>query len=318
LMATLTMLVLLYLASVHFSAARLLGHRVLFLLGDQGHGGPELVAAAHATGWSVRYIEQVQQAFTMQAGGTTSESVLVPAPERIGEVTPATMLSLAAAGVAIAFPDQFAERCTGRVLLEGHSMMRILQAIGRVERHRYSRLQRTFDIMAGLVLSIPAGLVALVLIPLNRLGNRGPLLYRQARVGYLGKEFMMLKFRTMTTDNVPSTWTSEHDPRITPVGHWLRRFHIDELPQAWNILRGDLSLVGPRPEQPGYTAELAAMFPLYRVRLFTRPGLTGWAQIRSGYAASEVETADKLRHDLFYVKNQNARLDAMIVLRTVM
>jgi lipopolysaccharide/colanic/teichoic acid biosynthesis glycosyltransferase len=168
------------------------------------------------------------------------------------------------------------------------------------------------------------GLVPLlVLLPFvlvgNLVGNRGPLFYRQERVGKNGTTFRILKFRTMRPDGhtLANEWTSEDDPRITPFGHLMRRTHLDEVPQVFNVLRGDLSLVGPRPEQPRYVQELAGKIPFYDLRHRVRPGLTGWAQVKYGYAGTEGDALQKLQYEFFYLRHQNLTLDARVLGRTI-
>jgi lipopolysaccharide/colanic/teichoic acid biosynthesis glycosyltransferase len=188
--------------------------------------------------------------------------------------------------------------------------------IGEIHGRRYARVKRLLDIAFGLV-----GVIALALtIPFvligNLAGNRGPLFFRQPRVGRDGRTFTMWKFRTMT-DGGSSHWTSERDDRITRFGHVLRRFHLDEVPQALNILRGDLSIVGPRPEQPHYVDELTDKIPFYDLRHVVRPGLTGWAQVKFGYAGDERDALEKLQYDFFYLQRQTLGLDVRIVARTL-
>jgi lipopolysaccharide/colanic/teichoic acid biosynthesis glycosyltransferase len=146
------------------------------------------------------------------------------------------------------------------------------------------------------------------------------LFYRQTRVGKGGEQFEILKFRTMTAgvgDSAPTEWTREDDPRITPFGRLLRRSHLDELPQVVNILRGDLAVVGPRPEQPRYVAELVEKLPFYDLRHLVRPGLTGWAQVKYGYAGDEADAMEKLQYEFYYLRRQSLRLDARIMGRTI-
>jgi lipopolysaccharide/colanic/teichoic acid biosynthesis glycosyltransferase len=144
-------------------------------------------------------------------------------------------------------------------------------------------------------------------------------MFRQARVGKGGRVFEMLKFRTMvpSTDAVPGEWTTDDDPRITRFGKILRVSHLDELPQVLNILRGELSIVGPRPEQPHYVDELAEKLPFYNVRHVVRPGLTGWAQVKHGYAADEVDALEKLQYEFWYLRHQTVGLDLRITGRTI-
>jgi len=182
---------------------------------------------------------------------------------------------------------------------------------------RYAHVKRFLDAVAGV-------LGVMVLIPvtaavavLDLAGNRGPLLFRQLRVGKGGREFTMLKFRTMSASDGADEWTALDDQRVTTIGRWLRRTHLDELPQVVNILRGDLSIVGPRPEQPRYVAELREKIPFYDVRHLVNPGLTGWAQVKYQYGASVSDALEKLQYEFYYLRHQNLALDARIVARTV-
>jgi lipopolysaccharide/colanic/teichoic acid biosynthesis glycosyltransferase len=151
----------------------------------------------------------------------------------------------------------------------------------------------------------------------NLVANRGRLLYHQPRVGRNGRVFDMVKFRTMREGGDGSNWTDAHDPRVTPFGRWLRRTHLDELPQVLNILRGDLSTVGPRPEQPRYVQELIDKIPFYDLRHRVRPGLTGWAQVKYAYGASDSDAMEKLQYEFFYLRHQSLSLDLRILGRTV-
>jgi lipopolysaccharide/colanic/teichoic acid biosynthesis glycosyltransferase len=172
------------------------------------------------------------------------------------------------------------------------------------------------------VLAVLGTLLLVVLAPLiligNLIGNRGPLFFRQERVGLGGEPFRIWKLRTMTpgADDV-SGWTSNADPRITPFGKVLRRTHIDELPQVLNIFVGDLAVVGPRPEQVGYANQLAEALPFYSARQLVRPGLTGWAQVRYQYAASEEDAYVKLQFDLHYVRHESLATDVRILWLTL-
>jgi exopolysaccharide biosynthesis polyprenyl glycosylphosphotransferase len=169
--------------------------------------------------------------------------------------------------------------------------------------------------MAGLVV-LPAVAIAAAAIKLE---SRGPVLYRQRRVGANGREFEILKLRTMPPDAEPDgspQWSSAADQRVTRVGRVLRRFHVDELPQLWNVLRGEMTLVGPRPERPELVAGLERQFPHYERRHLVKPGITGWAQIRCGYAGSEMGAAWKLCHDLYYLKHRSLLADVLLMVET--
>jgi len=146
-----------------------------------------------------------------------------------------------------------------------------------------------------------------------------PILYRQERLGYHRKRFSMFKFRTMftTAEATGPQWASEEDPRVTRLGHWLRKTRLDELPQFLNVLRGELSFVGPRPERPEFYQLLNKAIPLFSLRLLVRPGITGWAQVKQGYAASIEECKTKLEYDLYYIQRMSPRMDFQVTLQTI-
>ncbi len=169
----------------------------------------------------------------------------------------------------------------------------------------------------GLVLLSPLMLLTFLLVKLT---SKGPVLYRQRRVGVNGKIFTVFKFRSMYVDAEARTgavWAKKDDPRITPVGKWLRKLRLDELPQMWNVVRGDMSIVGPRPERPEFVDVLAHQIPYYRQRLAVKPGITGWAQINHKYGDTELDAMIKLEYDLYYIKNVAAALDFYIIFHTV-
>jgi lipopolysaccharide/colanic/teichoic acid biosynthesis glycosyltransferase len=183
----------------------------------------------------------------------------------------------------------------------------------------YPRVKRLMDLAASIVLLPALVVVAPVVWLANRFGDRGPLLFSQRRVGHRGEEFTILKFRTMrenTTTDGQGSWTQVDDDRITPVGRFLRASHLDELPQLINILRGDLSIVGPRPEQGHYVAELTDKVPFYGLRHTVRPGLTGWAQVKYPYGATVDDAIEKLQYELYYLRHQSLSLDLRVCVRT--
>lgn len=183
-----------------------------------------------------------------------------------------------------------------------------------------TRIKRGTDILAALLLalfSLPVTIISAIAIKLT---SSGPLFFSQTRVGLRGKEFNLYKFRTMITDAEleGAQWATDNDPRITNVGHFLRRTRIDELPQCWNILRGEMSIIGPRPERPEFTNMLKKEIPYYDLRHIVKPGLSGWAQVMYPYGASKEDALHKLQYDLFYIKNQSQLLDLNILLRTAL
>jgi lipopolysaccharide/colanic/teichoic acid biosynthesis glycosyltransferase len=183
----------------------------------------------------------------------------------------------------------------------------------------YARGKRILDLTLALLGFVPFMLAVPIVWLVNRFQNQGPLFFRQARIGKGGDPFTIVKFRTMRpdADRLLDEWTRENDPRITPFGRVLRRTHLDELPQVLNVLRGELAIVGPRPEQPTYVEELREKLPFYDLRHLVRPGLTGWAQVKYGYAADERDALEKLQYDFWYLRHQSWRLDLRIVGRTL-
>jgi lipopolysaccharide/colanic/teichoic acid biosynthesis glycosyltransferase len=178
--------------------------------------------------------------------------------------------------------------------------------------------KRAFDLVLGTIMAItflPITIAAAIAV---KLSDGGPILYRQRRLGEFGEEFDILKLRTMRTDAEADgpQWSAANDGRVTKVGRLLRRSHVDELPQLWNVLRGDMTLVGPRPERPEMVAELERRFPHYTRRHLIQPGIAGWAALRCGYSGSDIGTAWKLCHDLFYIKRRSMLADILILAET--
>ena len=221
------------------------------------------------------------------------------------------------AGIRVRTLSLFYEQWLGKLPLSELERVSLFFDIGELHRARYGRMKRIIDAGLALLGMVPLGLAIPIVWFGNRLGNQGPLFYCQRRVGKGGREFTILKFRTMRADHGASTWTTDQDPRITPFGAWLRRSHLDELPQVLNILRGDLALVGPRPEQPQYVEELTGKIPFYRLRHLVRPGLTGWAQVKYPYGSTEIDALEKLQYEFYYLRYQGLAIDVRIIGRTV-
>jgi len=221
-------------------------------------------------------------------------------------------------GVRVRSLTLFYEEWLGKLPLSELERASMLFDIGEVHRASYGRAKRILDVPIALVGCVAlAGLTPIVLLA-NLVGNRGPMLYKQKRVGKGGESFTILKLRTMRPDAAGiEEWTGEDDPRITGFGRVLRVTHLDELPQVLNILRGDLGVVGPRPEQPHYVLELTEKLPFYALRHLVRPGLTGWAQVKYGYAGSESAALEKLQYEFWYLRHQSLRTDLRIIGRTV-
>ncbi len=181
------------------------------------------------------------------------------------------------------------------------------------------RLKRALDVLISIVLLIPAAPIMLLTAIAIRLDSKGPIIYKQDRVGLFEKEFTVYKFRSMRTDAEKNgaVWAKEHDDRITRVGRFIRKVRIDELPQIWNILKGDMSFIGPRPERMTFVENLKKEIPYYSLRHTVKPGLTGWAQVCYPYGASVEDSLRKLEYDLYYIKNISILLDITIILKTI-
>lgn len=182
------------------------------------------------------------------------------------------------------------------------------------------KLKRLMDIVLSLIMLIVTSPVTILAAIAIKLESEGPVFYKQERMGMNGKIFKIIKFRTMIKDAEKHTgpvWSKKDDPRITKVGRILRKIRLDEIPQAINILKGDMSFVGPRPERPYFVEKLSKEIPLYKRRLKVRPGLTGWAQVKHKYDETIDDVKIKLRYDLFYIENMSLRLDFKIILRTI-
>ena len=180
-----------------------------------------------------------------------------------------------------------------------------------------SPAERALDLLVAGTVAIIVALPLLGILALLIRRDGGPVFFRQTRIGESGQPFTMFKLRTMRTDNADARWSSADDSRVTPIGRLLRRTHLDELPQLLNVLRGEMSIVGPRPEQPLIVDELELLMPYYQRRHLVKPGVTGWAQVRCGYAGSHAGTAWKLCHDLYYLKHRSVWLNMVIIAETL-
>ena len=213
----------------------------------------------------------------------------------------------------------FSEHVFGRVPVDVINAAWFMHMIHPFYRP-YSRVSKR---VADLLASAAIGLCALPVVPFValfvKLTSRGPVLYSQTRVGEFGREFRIYKFRTMRVDAEANgaQWAQQNDPRVTPIGNILRTTRLDEIPQLWNILRGQMSFVGPRPERPEFVTELEQSVPYYQRRHLVKPGLTGWAQVRLGYADSVDGAANKLGFELYYLKHQSIFLDFVIFIETI-
>jgi len=221
------------------------------------------------------------------------------------------------AGMRVRTLSLFYEQWLGKLPVNELERVSLLFDVGELHAPRYARVKRLVDLLLAGLGAVALAVTTPVIAVTNVVANRGPLLYRQPRVGRDGQLFSILKFRTMRTVAPAGDPTLERDPRVTRFGRVLRSVHLDELPQVVNILRGELSIVGPRPEQPHVVDELTGKLPFYRLRHLVRPGLTGSAQVKYQYAGTEAEALEKLQYEFFYLRRQSLGLDLRIVGRTI-
>jgi sugar transferase (PEP-CTERM system associated) len=251
-----------------------------------------------------------------------AEEIVVAMDDRRGNLPVRELLEAKLKGIDVVDLLEFLERETGKIRIDLVNPGWLIFSPGfRVSKiRRFAK--RALDLVVSLTLLIvswPIMIAAAVAIKIED-GIKAPIFYRQVRVGRGGVDFDVLKFRSMTvnaeSDGV-AVWASENDSRVTRVGHFLRKMRLDELPQVFNVLAGQMSIVGPRPERPEFVNELQETVPYYSERHVVKPGVTGWAQLKYSYGASEEDAVEKLQFDLYYIKNQTLILDIMIILQTV-
>jgi sugar transferase (PEP-CTERM system associated) len=282
--------------------------------------GMEVVGWAGAIGNESTTREALATSLMDQVRKRDVDRVIVALGDRRGTMPVRELLELRLNGIKVEDATAIMEKISGKIEVDSLYPSWLIFSQG-------FRLNPTFMLARRLV-SLAVSFICLVvispLIPLIslfiKLTSPGPVFYRQKRVGKDGSVFTCYKFRTMRADAEADTgpsWAGDDDPRVTNVGRWLRRMRLDEIPQLWNVLRGDMGFVGPRPERPEFVDWLVREIPYYHLRHVIRPGITGWAQIRYQYGASLEESKEKLKYDLYYIKHLSLSLDLMIVLESV-
>jgi exopolysaccharide biosynthesis polyprenyl glycosylphosphotransferase len=214
----------------------------------------------------------------------------------------------------------FYEEFSGKIWVEALNPQWFVYTSGFNRSQARLCRERCFDVVSSLLLILLAAPLLVLIAIAIKLDSAGPVLFRQVRVGLHGKTFTIYKFRSMRDDaelEGGSAWAAEGDLRVTRVGRLLRLFRLDEIPQAFNVLRGDMSMVGPRPERPCFVDRLAEAIPFYNLRHYLKPGITGWAQVMYRYGASVDDSYEKLQYDFYYAKHKSFRCDAAILLKTV-
>ena len=246
--------------------------------------------------------------------------VIVATPDRRGALPMKELLELRMQGVKIEEATTWLEKITGKIEVENLNPSWLVFGQGFRRGAIFIMIRRVISVgisLLGLFLALP--LFPFIILAI-RFGSKGPVFYSQTRVGKGGRTFQVMKFRTMRQDAEAGTgpqWAGTHDPRVTRVGKFLRSSRLDEIPQLWCVLKGDMAFVGPRPERPEFIDMLSKEIPYYGVRHMVRPGLTGWAQVRYKYGSTIEDAREKLQYDLFYIKNASVGLDLLIMFQTV-
>jgi sugar transferase (PEP-CTERM system associated) len=250
-----------------------------------------------------------------------ASEVVLALEERRNALPLGDLLRIKTTGVHVNEISTFLERETGRVDLDSVNPSWLIFSDGFSAGRRLSTIaKRLFDIAASTLLLTLTGPIILLAAILVKLDSKGPAFYRQQRVGLFGQEFWIVKLRTMRQDAEvagQAVWAELDDPRITRLGYWLRKLRIDELPQTWTVLKGEMSFVGPRPERRQFVEDLEQHLRYYAERHMVKPGITGWAQINYPYGASIEDSRNKLEYDLYYAKNYTPFLDLLILIQTV-
>ena len=265
-------------------------------------------------------LEAIASHLTQTAREGRVHRVIVAMPDRRGTIPVQELLLLRLRGVKIEEAASWLEKMSGKIEVEQLYPSWLIFADGFRFRAGWMLLRRSFSLLASAVLLI----LVLPLIPFImlaiKLDSPGPILYRQKRVGRAGVTFHCYKFRTMRQDaeaDTGATWANDDDPRITSAGRVLRITRLDEIPQLWCVLKGDMAFVGPRPERPEFVEWLTREIPYYGVRHVVRPGITGWAQVRYKYGNTLEDAREKLQFDLFYIKNASVGLDLLVMFETI-
>jgi sugar transferase (PEP-CTERM system associated) len=248
------------------------------------------------------------------------DRIIVGLADRRGKLPVAELLAAKMAGIRVEDATTTYERVTGKILIDELRPSWLIFSDGFRVSRMTRWMKRGIDLALSLVLAVLSAPAMLLTALAVRLDSPGPILYCQERVGENGRTFTLCKFRSMRTDAESGgtpIWATDGDSRITRVGRFIRMTRLDELPQIWNVVKGDMSFVGPRPERPFFVAELAKGIPFYQQRHAVKPGLTGWAQVKYRYGASLEDATEKLRYDLYYIKHLSIFFDLTIVFDTV-
>jgi len=294
------------------------GHKVMWFVSPDGKTTAIEVGTPNP---GVCTVPVIPAATLMQRAREAGIKRILVATADLGATLPVDeLLRCKAEGIGVEDGHTFYERLLGRILTDRLRPEWLIFSDGFVRSAGARAAKRFVDLVAAtglLVVTLPLCLLVALAI---KLGDRGPVFFGQVRVGLQGKPFTLWKFRSMRVDaeaKTGATWANANDPRITWVGRWIRALRIDEIPQGWNVLRGEMSFVGPRPERPEFVSTLTQQIPYYEYRHTLRPGITGWAQVNFPYTATVEDSREKLEYDLYYLKNFSVLMDLFILFRTV-
>jgi sugar transferase (PEP-CTERM system associated) len=289
-----------------------MGINVLGFVGDS----PQLVGVSIVNPKVIGVYQDLEQLVVNKK----ADRIIVELQDRRGKLPIRELLDFKTRGVAVEDATTFYERVAGKIPIENLKPSWMVFNSGFSVSKKLLFQKRVLSLIVSSIILLLFSPVILILMALIKLDSKGPVFFRQERVGQGGKTFTLWKFRSMNEnaerDSGP-VWCAAGDKRVTRIGKLMRRTRLDELPQLFNVLGGDMSLVGPRPERPHFVQQLAETIPFYQLRHVVKPGLTGWAQINYGYANSFEHTVEKLQYDLFYIKNMSWFLDALIVFETM-
>lgn len=297
-----------------------LARRVKEALESRPELGMDIVGWARYGTPAVATGESIEQVLHDLGARREIEQVIIALSDRRQRMPVRELLELRMKGVVVEEATTVLEKVSGQIEVEELRPSWLIFGNGFRLRPKHWMARRVVSTISALILTM----LTLPLVPfialLIKLTSRGPVLYSQKRVGLNGKVFRCYKFRTMRSDaeaDTGPTWACDDDPRITKIGRFLRASRLDEIPQLWNVLKGDMAFVGPRPERPEFVEKLSQAIPYYNLRLATRPGITGWAQTLYKYGNTLEDSTEKLRYDLYYIKNCSPMFDLWIVFNTI-
>ncbi|SFS16824.1 sugar transferase, PEP-CTERM system associated/exopolysaccharide biosynthesis polyprenyl glycosylphosphotransferase [Granulicella pectinivorans] len=295
-------------------------HNIVATIRSRSDIGMEVV------GWSGAELNKeerketwIQDLDRLSKGKHALQRIIVAVEDGRGELPVQELLMLRFQGIAVEGVGELNEKLSGKIQLDGLRPSNFLYSEGfriRASQQMMRNIVSTVAASVGLLLFLPVFPIVALLVKCT---SGGPLFFRQTRIGIGGKTFQVIKFRSMFTDaeSCGAKWATKNDPRVTRFGMFMRKTRLDEIPQLWNVVRGDMNFVGPRPERPEFVPWLEEQLPFYYLRHLIRPGLTGWAQVRYGYGATLEETKEKLQHDLYYLKHMSLGLDLLIMFETI-